>query len=98
MKIDHIRREFSTPPLLIDDLPSNPYDVFHSWFFDVLHAKIEDPTACVFATADENNIPDTRVVLLKSFSDERFVFSQIIPVERRTFSKKSMGRHEFLLG
>ncbi|MCD8542289.1 MAG: hypothetical protein LRY69_02300 [Gammaproteobacteria bacterium] len=48
MKIDHIRREFSTPPLLIDDLPSNPYDVFHSWFFDVLHAKIEDPTALRF--------------------------------------------------
>jgi len=74
MKIDHIRREFLTHPLLIDDLPSNPHDLFHSWFLDVLHEKVEDPTACVLATADENNIPDTRVVLLKSFSDERFVF------------------------
>lgn len=73
-KIAQLRREFDAAPLCIEDLPENPYHLFDAWFSQVLEAKIDDPTACVLATVDAEGAPDTRVVLLKDFSSESFVF------------------------
>lgn len=73
-KIAELRREFEATPLVVKDLPDNPYPLFEAWFLQVVEAKIDDPTACVLATVDAHGVPDTRVVLLKEFSNDMFVF------------------------
>lgn len=73
-KIAKWRREFNAAPLIAEQLPVNPHALFETWFSQVLEANIDDPTACVLATVDEKGLPDTRVVLLKDFLDEQFVF------------------------
>jgi len=73
-RIAELRREFDATPIVADTLPENPHHVFNAWFLQVVEAQIEDPTACVLATVDAQGFPDTRVVLLKDFSHERFVF------------------------
>lgn len=74
IKIEDIRREFNATIMQIDQLPENPHHLFESWFTQAIHSKLDDPTACVLATVDEKNIPDTRVVLLKDYSEEGFTF------------------------
>ena len=73
-KIAEFRREFKGEPLITDALPERPFSMFESWFEQILEAKIDDPTACVLATVDAEGRPDTRVVLLKDFSEETFIF------------------------
>lgn len=69
-----LRREFDAMPLEVDKLPENPYQLFDHWFSQAIEAQIDDPTACVLATVDETGAPDTRVILLKDFSRESFIF------------------------
>lgn len=73
-KIAELRREFDATPLMIDEMPNNPHVLFEYWVSQILEAKIDDPTACVLATVDAEGRPDTRVILLKDFSEEQLVF------------------------
>ncbi|MES2204545.1 MAG: pyridoxamine 5'-phosphate oxidase [Pseudomonadota bacterium] len=73
-KIAELRREFDAAPLIVDELPNNPHVLFDTWFSQILEAKLDDPTACVLATVDAQGRPDTRVVLLKDFSNEQLIF------------------------
>ena len=73
-KIAQLRREFNAAPLVVETLPENPHDLFETWFSQVLEANMDDPTACVLATVDAEGRPDTRVVLLKDFSEEKLIF------------------------
>lgn len=69
-----LRREFDAAPLVMEMLPDDPHQLFEIWFSQVLEAKIDDPNACVLATVDIEGRPDTRVVLLKDFSIDAFIF------------------------
>lgn len=73
-KISDLRREFDAAPVVAEMLSENPHQVFETWFLRVIETKIEDPTACVLATVDDQGRPDTRVVLLKDFSNNTFTF------------------------
>ena len=52
----------------------NPIDLFAEWFNEAKKTEINDPNAVAVATSDKNNIPSVRMVLLKGFSNEGFVF------------------------
>ena len=52
----------------------NPTDLFKKWFDKAKEAEINDPNAVAVATADQNNQPNVRMVLLKGLSDRGFVF------------------------
>ncbi|MBU0695711.1 MAG: pyridoxamine 5'-phosphate oxidase, partial [Bacteroidetes bacterium] len=44
------------------------------WFTEALNAEVLEPNAMTLATANTNGIPSARIVLLKEFTNEGFVF------------------------
>lgn len=51
-----------------------PLRQFETWLEQAVNASLEDPTAMVLATVDENGAPGQRIVLLKGLSEGGFVF------------------------
>ena len=52
----------------------DPIDMFGEWFDEARKSGILLPESTSLATANEDGIPSSRMVLLKSFSAEEFVF------------------------
>ena len=63
----------TTEPNLINS-NKKPFDLFQEWFEQAKKSEINDPNAMNLATISPNGKPNSRIVLLKSFSDEGFVF------------------------
>ena len=59
--------------LCFEDL-GNPIDLFKNWFKKAEEKEINDPNAVALGTANQNNQPSVRMVLLKGLSDKGFVF------------------------
>lgn len=53
---------------------SEPFTLFSDWFSKAEKEEINDPNAMVLATADPDGLPDARMVLLKEWTPEGFVF------------------------
>jgi len=62
-----------TEPNLIN-FNKNPFDLFQEWFEQAKKNEINDPNAMNLATISPNGKPNSRIVLLKSYSSEGFVF------------------------
>src|SRR5437773_1218184 len=56
------------------DLDPNPIRQFANWFTAAIEAGIRDVNAMSLATANADARPSVRIVLLKSFDQEGFVF------------------------
>ena len=52
----------------------DPIKLFQEWFNEAKKTEINDPNALALATADKSGIPTVRMVLMKNFSNEGFVF------------------------
>ena len=52
----------------------NPFDLFKNWFETSSKSEINDPNAMTLSTISKNNKPSSRIVLLKSYDDNGFVF------------------------
>ena len=52
----------------------NPISLFKIWFEEAKKSEINDPNALSLATSDKNGNPSVRMVLLKSFDNNGFVF------------------------
>ncbi|APR98740.1 pyridoxamine 5'-phosphate oxidase [Wolbachia endosymbiont of Folsomia candida] len=56
-------------------LPENdPIDLFSKWYEEVLSSSYKEPYAMTLATCSKDCVPSARVVLLKEYSKEGFVF------------------------
>ncbi len=53
---------------------NNPMDLFREWFNEAEKTEINDPNALALATVGKKGIPSTRIVLLKNFNNDGFVF------------------------
>ena len=53
---------------------NNPIDLFGYWFNEAKKTEINDPNALSLATVGKNGIPSVRMVLLKDFNSDGFVF------------------------
>jgi pyridoxamine 5'-phosphate oxidase len=53
---------------------NDPIDLFKAWMKEAKVSEPNDPNALALATADKNAIPSARMVLLKDFNKEGFVF------------------------
>ena len=53
---------------------NNPIDLFGQWFNEAKKTEINDPNALSLATVGKNGIPSVRMVLLKVFNSDGFVF------------------------
>lgn len=52
----------------------NPFALFRDWLNLAGEKEPNDPNAMALATADEDGLPDVRMVLLKGFDEAGFVF------------------------
>jgi len=52
----------------------NPIDLFKHWFNEAKKTEINDPNALALATVAKNGIPSVRMVLLKGFNSDGFIF------------------------
>jgi len=51
-----------------------PFVLFGEWFSEACKAEPNDPNAMALATVDETGLPDVRMVLMKGYDTEGFVF------------------------
>src|SRR5258707_8353191 len=51
-----------------------PFALFAEWFADACKAEPSDPNAMSLATVDASGLPDLRMVLMKGFDADGFVF------------------------
>mgnify|MGYP001183929475 CR=1 FL=1 len=52
----------------------DPFELFHKWFEEAKKKEINDPNALALATSTKNGIPSVRMVLLKGYDKNGFVF------------------------
>ena len=69
-----IRKEYSRKSLLESSVANNPILQFGQWWNEAVDAKIEDVNAMTLATASNEAVPSARVVLLKEYSQDGFIF------------------------
>jgi len=51
-----------------------PFALFGAWFAEAVKAEPNDPNAMALATVDEAGLPDVRMVLMKGYDADGFVF------------------------
>jgi pyridoxamine 5'-phosphate oxidase len=61
-------------PLREQDVPADPLAQFAAWFEDARQAGIAHPEEVAVATADANGTPSVRMVLMKGYDADGFVF------------------------
>jgi len=52
----------------------DPFELFEKWFVEAKKKEINDPNALALGTASKEFIPSVRIVLLKGFDKNGFVF------------------------
>ena len=74
MDISNLRQEYRKKSLDFKDLDLNPFIQFDAWFQEAIHAEIFEPHATALATVNEEGKPCCRMVLIKQWNEEGFVF------------------------
>jgi len=69
-----IRQDYQQQSLLEKNVKTDPISQFSTWWDDALKSEITEVNAMTLATASAAGAPSARIVLLKSFSEEGFVF------------------------
>ena len=74
MSLDQLRREYARERLDEASVAPDPLVQFERWFTEARRASLLDPNAMTLATAGADGRPSARVVLLKDYGPEGFVF------------------------
>jgi pyridoxamine 5'-phosphate oxidase len=74
ISIADLRQNYTLAGLSEADADSNPIKQFQTWFQQALFAQIKEPNAMTLATCAPDGKPSARMVLLKDFNEQGFVF------------------------
>ena len=72
--IADIRRDYSHKSLSEKDADKNAIKQFEKWWNEAVDSKIDEVNAMTLATASIDGLPSARIVLLKEFNEQGFVF------------------------
>ena len=73
--LGNYRKSYEKHELLLKDAPENPLELFQKWFYEVDEFFTEDETnAMTISTIGLDGYPKSRVVLLKKYTFEGFIF------------------------
>lgn len=73
--LSNYRKSYEKSELLESNIPEDPINLFHRWFYEVEEfGSIEEVNAMTVATIGLDGFPRARVVLLKKFNEEGFIF------------------------
>ena len=74
MNSEALRRKLMAEGLVKSDLLSDPIQQFELWYAQTLDTELAEPNAVALATVDAQGQPWQRMVLLKLFDEQGFVF------------------------
>ena len=72
--IADIRKIYSQKSLLENEAAKDPFQQFTDWWREAVTAEIDEVNAMTLATASTDGIPSARIVLLKGFDTNGFIF------------------------
>lgn len=73
-KIDEIREDFEKSKIDFTNLPESPMDLFSNWFSQALDADKDNAISFVLSTVSQENIPSSRVLLMRKVDENGFTF------------------------
>jgi pyridoxamine 5'-phosphate oxidase len=74
MSIADIRRDYMKATLSEDKVDKNPFSQFAFWWDEALRAEIDEVNAMTLSTVTKEGKPGSRIVLLKGYDKDGFVF------------------------
>ena len=69
-----IRKDYKQHSLNESDIASDPFVQFEHWWQDAVNSEIDEVNAMTLATATKQGVPSARIVLLKGYDPQGFVF------------------------
>ncbi|MDP4599726.1 MAG: pyridoxamine 5'-phosphate oxidase [Polaribacter sp.] len=73
--LSNYRKSYEKLELLEENCPENPMELFQTWFINADNSEtVEETNAMIIATIGEDGFPKSRVVLLKKYTLEGFIF------------------------
>ena len=73
--LSNYRKSYEKSELLESNIPENPIELFQQWFQEIEASKtIEEVNAMTISTIGLDGYPKSRVVLLKKFDNNGFIF------------------------
>jgi pyridoxamine 5'-phosphate oxidase len=73
-EIAELRKEYRKQKLSENEVPNDPMILFEKWWNEALQSKGEEINAMTLATCNGKGQPSARIVLLKGFSNDGFIF------------------------
>jgi pyridoxamine 5'-phosphate oxidase len=73
-ELQNLRNEYSAATLTEKEIKQDPIKQFDKWFNDAIAASVNEPNAMTLATATTDGRPSARIVLLKGFNNQGFMF------------------------
>lgn len=72
--INSLRHDFTKQVLDEKDVKADPVFQFEKWFKEAVDAKVNEPNAMSISTVSADGKPSSRIVLLRNFDKDGFVF------------------------
>lgn len=73
-RLYHMRKDYSPSPLKESLLSPHPLSQFEKWFDEARESEKYEVNAMILSTCGDDGAPSSRVVLLKKYSPEGYVF------------------------
>ncbi len=97
--LQNLRRDYSLAQLSEKTVNSNPIKQFDTWFNEAIEAKLHEPNAMTLATATHDGRPSARIVLLKGYNDNGFMFyTNYLSRKGKEITKNPLGAITFFWG
>ena len=74
LDLNNLRENYHLDHIDFSNVRKNPIDLFIDWFNFEKSNNYKDANACVLSTVNSDNIPSSRVVLLKYLKNDEFIF------------------------
>jgi pyridoxamine 5'-phosphate oxidase len=98
-ELQNLRQDYSAASLSETTININPIKQFDTWFNEAVEAKIHQPNAMTLATATTDGRPSARIVLLKGFDANGFVFyTNYLSRKGKEITKNPLGAITFFWG
>ncbi|MCW3462272.1 pyridoxamine 5'-phosphate oxidase [Chitinophaga nivalis] len=94
-KVADLRKDYIMASLDESDVASDPLQQFGKWWQDAISGEIDEANAMTLATSTPDGRPSARIVLLKSFDEEGFLF--FTNYESRKGQELALNPHVTLL-
>jgi pyridoxamine 5'-phosphate oxidase len=96
--IEDQHRDYQKSKLDEQSLTAKPFELFTKWFELAKNANIVDPNAFILSTSTTDGKPSSRVVLLKSYDENGFVFFSIIRAGKQEKLMRTQCSNVIFLG